>query len=131
MAGTAAAQEWGEGGVTLLTTLNGGRIVPGPGDADGTGTFHATLSPVRNELCYELAVQNLSATVSAQIREGARLRTGETVAALAPPSDGVSKGCVTLPYATVLDIVRRPWGYYVDVATVDYPQGAIRGQIGR
>jgi len=42
---------------------------------------------------------------------------------------GVSFGCMFTARSTVLAILRSPSSYYVNVLTVDYPGGAIRGQL--
>ena len=122
---------WGAAGGTIMTTLSGGRIVPGPGDGDGTGSMRATVSPMKGELCYELVVQNLAQATRARIHEGGRLRTGVPVLDLAPPVRGASGGCVAVAYGLAIRMVHRPWDFYVDVATEDYPGGAIRGQVGK
>jgi CHRD domain len=127
---SAAALGWGAAGATLVARLSGGRIVPGPGDGDGSGSFRSQVTPTRGMLCYSLDVQNVGSPTHARINEGGRLKVGLSVLELSPPVSGRSAGCAAVPPALALSMVRRPWDYYIDVATTDYPQGAIRGQVG-
>ncbi len=53
--------------------------------------------------------------------------SGTVVVALQPPSDGKSSGCVVTTFAQ--DILENPEEFYVNVHNVDYPGGAIRGQL--
>jgi len=47
----------------------------------------------------------------------------------APASSGVSSGCVTGSRTLVAAILANSAGYYVNVHTSDYPNGAVRGQL--
>jgi hypothetical protein len=46
----------------------------------------------------------------------------------APNAFGISFGCTTSPVAD--QIAADPSAYYVNVHTVDFPAGAVRGQLG-
>jgi hypothetical protein len=53
------------------------------------------------------------------------------VVTLSPPNEnGASSGCTTADRRLVKDIRNNPSGFYVNVHTVEYPGGAIRGQLG-
>ena len=53
------------------------------------------------------------------------------VVALDPPAQGSSKGCATAPADALAAILAEPSSYYVNVHTAKYPEGAMRGQLGR
>jgi hypothetical protein len=54
------------------------------------------------------------------------------VVPLTPPdAAGVSGGCVSAASATIKAILKKPSGYYVNIHTSDFGDGAIRGQLSR
>lgn len=121
------------GGVPMTTTLTGAAEIPGPGDPDGSGTASLTFNPGREEVCFELSVSNITlSTTGAHIHSGTATQSGGVVVALIPPDEtGTSSGCVSADRALILDIIRNPENYYVNVHTVlPYAAGAVRGQLG-
>jgi CHRD domain len=126
-----SAQEPQQGGRPLTTTMNGAAEVPGPGDPDGTGTVSITLNPGKGEVCYELAVDKIATANAAHIHIGAVDKAGPPVATLTAPAEGTSKGCVALDREKVQDIIKNPANYYVNVHNAEFPDGAVRGQLGK
>jgi hypothetical protein len=118
-----------EGGKKLKATLTGAAEVPGPGDADGTGAFTATLNPGQNQVCYELRVSNIGAANAAHIHTGGPTVAGSVLLNLKAPANGSSKECATLDREKVLEIIKTPEKYYVNVHNADFPDGAVRGQL--
>jgi hypothetical protein len=117
----------------MTTTLTGAAEVPGPGDPDGSGTASLTFNPGREEVCFELSVSNITLpTTGAHIHSGTATQSGGVVVALISPDEtGTSSGCVSADRALILDIIRNPENYYVNVHTVPlYAAGAVRGQLG-
>ena len=59
--------------------------------------------------------------------------TGKTVVALQAPDAAtvVSSGCPNVSRALVRSILARPATYFLNIATREYPAGAIRGTLGR
>jgi hypothetical protein len=136
-AGSAAAV----GGKTLTATLTGAAEVPGPGDLDGTGTAEITINPGLKSVCYTVSWENLDAPVwGGHIHVGDAGTAGGIVVTLFggpilprtdfPGTHTVSE-CVTtsVSSAQLADIIDNPSGYYVNLHTDLFPDGAIRGQL--
>lgn len=126
-----SAQDPHQGGRPLTTALTGAAEVPGPGDSDGTGTATVTLNHGQSEVCYELMVDKIAAANAAHIHEGAVDKAGPPLVNLTPPTNGSSKGCVALDKAKIKDIMQNPANYYVNVHNAEFPDGAVRGQLGK
>ena len=116
----------------LNSMLTGAAEVPGPGDADGTGSAIVRTDPGANEVCFQLTVQNIAPASAAHIHEGAVGVAGPVVVTLTPPTNGASHGCVGgVDVDLVKDIRKNPANYYVNVHNADFPGGAVRGQLSR
>ena len=124
-----AALGAGQGSANALrATLNGDKEV-GDGDTQGRGTFRAEFRGER--LCYTLRFSGLEQPMAAHIHRGGPTRNGPVVVDLRPRFDatGARPRCVTVPAALRRSIRRRPAGFYVNVHTPQFPDGAIRGQL--
>lgn len=119
------------GGRKLQTSLTGAAEVPGPGDADGTGTAEITVNPGQTQVCYKLSVSNIAPATAAHIHEAAPTAAGPVVVTLGAPTSGTSAGCVTVTRALALEILKRPADYYVNVHNAAFPGGAVRGQLAK
>lgn len=119
------------GGRPLSAKLTGATEVPGPGDTDGSGTAKLTLNHGKGEICYDLSVKNIQAATLAHIHAGAAGQAGDVKVTFDPPSNGASKGCVTVDQALLKDIMQNPGNYYVNVHNAEFPKGALRGQIAK
>ena len=126
-----AAQDPQHGGRPLTTTLTGAAEIPGPGDPDGTGTASVTLNHGKGEVCYELTVDKIGAANAAHIHEGAVDKAGPPIANLTPPASGTSKGCVALDKEKIKLVMQSPENYYVNIHNAEFPDGAVRGQLGK
>ena len=125
------AQQEKHGGKPLTATLTGAAEVPGPGDADGTGLATITLNHGQGQVCYELKVSNIGTPTAAHIHTGAADKAGPVLLALATPTSGTSKDCATLDKEKIADITKNPANYYVNVHNAEFPDGAVRGQLGK
>ena len=128
IAGAATAAD---GGRKLQTNLTGAAEVPGPGDADGTGTAQITVNAGQKQVCYKLRVSNIAPATAAHIHEAAPTAAGPVVVTLGAPTSGTSSGCVTVTRALALEILKRPADYYVNVHNAAFPGGAVRGQLAK
>jgi hypothetical protein len=124
-------QQENQSGRPLTTSLTGPAEIPGPGDTDGAGTASLTLDPGQGQICYELTVSNIAAPTAAHIHTGAKNVAGPVLVMLKAPTEGSVKDCVALDKEKILDIVKNPANYYVNVHNADFPNGAIRGQLAK
>ena len=114
------------------TTLAGTNEVPGPGDEDGTGTAAVTFDMTNGQVCYNLAVQNITLpAAAAHIHRGMASESGAVVVPfdVVPDASGNAESCVLVDNALLQEIVGNPAGFYVNVHTSDFPDGAVRGQV--
>jgi len=118
--------------LSWTTALSGVAEIPGPGDTDGTGSASITVDSVNSQICYTLFVQNLTLPAQgAHIHRGAAGESGDVVVPLdiAPDATGNAFSCVVADPALLAEIAQNPTGFYVNVHTSDFPDGAVRGQI--
>ena len=125
------ASEQYKNGKMKTTTLTGLNEVKSLGDPDGTGILKFTLKTEEGKFCYDLNISNISDPTSATINFGTRDSSGDVLITLQPPTLGSSADCVTLDADRIGDIIRNPGSYYVNVLNADFPEGAIRGQLGK
>ncbi|HKO96055.1 MAG TPA: CHRD domain-containing protein [Pyrinomonadaceae bacterium] len=126
-----AAQDKEHGGRPMTAVLTGAAEVPGPGDTDGTGTATITLNHGQGQVCYELTVANIGAATAAHIHSGGPTVAGPVVATLDAPAEGTSKGCVNLDKTKIMDIMKNPGNYYINVHNAEFADGAVRGQLSK
>jgi len=119
------------GGRPLATDLTGAVEVPGPGDPNGSGSARVTVNPGRGLVCYTLQVSDIQPATAAHIHEAPAGMAGPVVVPLEAPTDGSSSGCAEVDRELALDILRNPADYYVNVHNVEYPLGALRGQLSK
>jgi CHRD domain-containing protein len=104
----------------------------GAGDPDGHGSFTAIVDGTK--LCFGITVTNLDPPVAAHIHKARRNQNGSIVVPLTQPTDGdpgASSGCATVDAALAQAILKNPHKYYANVHTAAFPDGAVRGQLGR
>jgi hypothetical protein len=127
------------GKVTLLSaSLRGAREVPGPGDPDGRGRAFVRLGG--GKACFLLEWSKISAPVAAHIHEGRAGVAGPVVvpffqpgtnAASLPGTLSAVAGCVDVDRGLAAKIASNPRGWYVNIHTAEFPNGAVRGQLHR
>lgn len=119
-----------QGGQGFTTTLSGDEEAPVPVNTPGTGTFRMTINPGQGVLCYELAVANLtSAVTNAHIHVGPPGVAGPPVVQLDPSFEGSTTDCLSVEATLLRQIRTNPAAYYVNVHTVMFGAGEVRGQL--
>jgi hypothetical protein len=112
--------------------LSGAAEVPGPGDPDGEGGGIIRVEPDGTTVCHDMFVTGIGVPTAAHIHEGEVGSAGPVVVTLGTPTlDAPSQGCVeNVDSAITAAILANPEGYYVNVHNAEYPDGALRGQLG-
>jgi hypothetical protein len=117
-------------GLQLFAALFGGEEVGG-GDPDGYGaaaiTFHDS-----SEVCFGIVVDRLDEPTLAHIHAEKAGVNGSVFVTLSPPAagnPGASSGCVAITATQYRALRNSPSNFYVNVHTIKFPNGAIRGQL--
>jgi CHRD domain len=103
----------------------------GTGDLDGSGVVKLTISPEKRNVCYDIEVDGVAAPMLAYIHEGPVKRNGPPVVGLLYSVGSDLSGCVPANAGRLSDILSNPTLYYVSIATTEFPDGALRGQVSR
>jgi CHRD domain-containing protein len=119
----------GTGYQSLSAFLTGSQEVPDPGDADGWGVANVRVWPSTGKLCYTLFVRRVSEPAAAHIHAGKRGTSGDVKVELNAPVHGWSVGCETIDPALAAKIAAKPQRYYVNVHSMAFSNGAVRGQL--
>ena len=123
----AAAQ-----GVQFFNAEMLGGFVVGGGDPNGAGSASLMVQVEGTSdvfINYNLMVTNIAKPTAAHIHRGGPGQNGPIVATLNPPSNGSSTGVIVSSDQWAFDLADNPNGFYVDVHTTQFPNGAIRGRL--
>jgi hypothetical protein len=124
-------------GRQFSSELSGASVVDGmgtagQGDPDGSGHVLLDVNPdpvVESSLCWWIEVEGIATPTGAHLHAGAVGTNGPIVATLDPffPDEAM---CVKHDDPAVIQaIIDDPSAFYVDVHTVEFPDGALRGQL--
>lgn len=132
-----------------ISSALSGPQVPGGADADGRGRAHLELRPGQGSVCFAIRWKGIDGVVTAaHIHKGARGAVGphhidlfndesfvgrrNTVAACVQVEDGEHGSTDTVTAGEKLRaVIENPGDYYLNVHSSAFPDGAIRGQLGR
>lgn len=117
---------------TRYATLDGAQVVSSSGDSDGYAKAELTVADELNQVCYDVNdIRNLGPITSITINRGVRGSTGPVVLRLKQANEGGWKNCVARREWVEDSFENSPGAYFIQIATTDYPNGAIRGQFVR
>jgi hypothetical protein len=116
---------------SMTIQMTGGAEAPGPGDPDGSGVANLKLDLDKGEVCYDITVKDVQPPTAAHIHAGASGKSGGVKVPFKKAADGGWNSCVSADKAVLNDIAQNPGNYYVNVHTQEFPNGAIRGQLGK
>ena len=114
--------------------LKGKNEVPGPG-SKGSGDIQVFLKPTQKKVCFALEIKKLDTVVAGHIHKGDSETAGPVKVTLFEDDAGLDgtgnyEGCVkNVKKSLIKKIAATPEKFYVNIHTVDYPDGAIRGQL--
>ena len=98
--------------------------VPNQGDLDGSGTASLTINPGTREVCWTIEVTGVAPITAAHIHVAPSTAPGQIVVHLNSTS-----GCTEVSRRLALAIITDPSSYYVNVHNLEFPTGALRGQL--
>ena len=101
------------------------------GDPDAIGLAGISLNEPRGRLCWTISVSGVDGITAVTLHAGADGHVGDALVSLSiPRADGTSTGCVHADPGLIAAITANPSGFYVNVTSTAFPEGAIRGQLG-
>jgi hypothetical protein len=117
--------------LSLQSTMLGANEVPGPGDANASGSTLVVLNANTGTVCYVIKVKGLSSPITkGHIHVGSASVAGPVVIPF-PLTGGPDTfaGCTTAGKTLIQQIIDNPGGYYTNVHNAPFPGGAMRGQL--
>lgn len=120
---------------TLTIPLTGGaetdiaHPLGGTGDLNGSGLVKLTISPARRQVCFDFRIDGVATPLMAHIRQAQALRNGPPIVSLFTGTGSDLDGCAPANTGQLADMIEHPSLYYVSIATTEYPDGALRGQL--
>jgi len=116
----------------LEANMTGAQEAPAAGDANGTGTARLRLDRAKRTVCYTIRVRNIDDVLAAHIHRGGKgVAGGIEVDLIGAPRSGTRfTGCERgVSRALIRQILRTPRRFYVNVHTMAFQGGAVRGQL--
>ena len=94
-----------------------------------TGKGAADFTITGSKVCWDFTISGIGKPLAAHIHRGRAGTAGPVVVPLGAAYR--QQGCTTAPTAVAKAITANPSGFYVNVHTKQFPNGAIRAQLAR
>jgi hypothetical protein len=117
---------------SVSAKLTGKDEVPGPGDDDGSGEAALNLKKKKKKISFNISFEGIQNPVAGHIHQGTKKVAGPIKVTLFEDQAGVPSpvsGTVKAKKKLIKKIKNDPKGWYVNLHTPDFPDGAIRGQL--
>lgn len=120
---------------TFSFGLSGAANLPNPGDPNGSGTGTVSVYPSQNTLCWSLSASGVGQGVELHLHRGTRTEQSFVVSTVSLMTDalrtpGNISGCLKITRRTLLnEIAARPYMFYMALHNLEFPGGALRGQL--
>ena len=101
----------------------------GTGDLDGSGAVKLAIHPVKRQVCFDFSLSDVATPMMAHIRQAPELRNGPPIVSLFTGPGSELDGCAAANTRQLAHMISNPSGYYVSLATTEFPDGALRGQL--
>jgi hypothetical protein len=109
--------------------LTGAAETP-PGAPNGIGRATVSLRGKKLQVCWNFhSLRGFGKATAAHIHVGAANTAGNVVVPLSTGAKFKRKGCVPASAAVISAIASNQQGYYVNVHSAMYPNGAVRAQL--
>ncbi len=112
-------------GTTFRVALSSAAEVPKSLVASLSGSADVTVTG--SKVCWRFQLNGVDNPTAAHIHRGSATESGPVVVPLGTAFE--PDGCTTSTQAVTAAILRTPAGYYVNVHSAKYPDGAVRGQL--
>nr|WP_277622605.1 CHRD domain-containing protein [Sphingomonas telluris] len=99
------------------------------GDLDGSGLVKLAIAPAQRKVCYDFSLSDVGTPMMVHIRQAKALQNGPPIVSLFTGPGGELDGCAPANTRQLEDMIAHPDDYYVSIATTEYPDGALRGQL--
>jgi hypothetical protein len=119
---------YGESTSTFYARMTGDQVVPNPGPPGARGNAQFDVNPAEHRVCFNLSYQGIDHPTSGHIHRGRRDEAGPVAVDLRLEANG-NQGCVGAPYGVLRAMQADPHGFYVNLHTKEFPDGAMRGQL--
>ena len=105
------------------------------GDKNGRGEIFVKVKPNRGKVCFLLEFEKIAPPTAGHIHKGAEGTDGPVKVTLFEDSVGLpgptAEGCVKKVRKKLAKrIAKKPERFYVNLHNAEFPDGAIRGQLG-
>lgn len=113
---------------TIELTLTGDAEIPGPGSS---GTAQATLTYDGDQLCLDGTTSGVGVLTNGHVHAGPAGESGPVVVdfGIRTDGDGPFQGCARVGAEGGV-VFTEPAAYYVNLHTAEFPDGAVRAQLG-
>jgi hypothetical protein len=101
----------------------------GTGDLDGSGEVTIGIYPIKRQVCFDFSLSRVGTPMMAHIRQAPELRNGPPIVSLFTGPGSDLDGCAAANTRQLAHMISNPSAYYVSIATTEYPDGALRGQL--